>query len=111
MASQPLAFGELLLGGVLVTSAIRDIPLREFLKQGLKGTPEVTNKEVAGAVAGFEGIGNAAAAGVGPSAPPPSSSGQSVYESEKHNLEKYLKRKLTPKEERELHSLQSKGEL
>lgn len=121
MANQPLAFAELLAGGVLLTSAIKKITVTELLTNGLKGATGEA-KVPGGAVEGTSNPGSGAdpetesgevtaAKNAGKTAPGPASAGGEVLKSTEKDLEKYLKRGLTSKEKSELHSLQGKGEL
>jgi hypothetical protein len=114
MASQPLAFGELLLGGVLVASAIKNEPLSEFVKHGLSGAAAPTAAEGAAAtgthVPGEGSDGDTTAEPESTAiakgellAPAPALKGGS----EKQKLERYLNRKLTPKEDAELKRLEA----
>jgi hypothetical protein len=104
MPSQPLAFAELLLGGVLVTSAIQNKPIAATLK-GEAG-PAIESKAAASAGGGTGGGGAGGAepeAAPNRTAPPPGKPRQkgNIPTVEKE-LEIYLKRPLTPKEKKEI---------
>lgn len=113
---QALAFGELLFGGLLLASAIKNIPLSELLTHGLKGLQAPSSAGTTtetGAAAGGAPSGNTEGAPLagGMAAPSPGAAAGAVLKSTEDNLSKYLKRPLTNKEKSELRSLQGKGEL
>lgn len=106
MASQPLAFAELLAGGVLVTSAIQNKTIPQTLKgEAGKGGGIETKAPSTGGSPGEEGLGTKTA---GSPTDLPSyektqlavAAGGSMVQ----KLEKYFGRPLTPKEKSEVES-------
>jgi hypothetical protein len=106
MASQPLAFGELLLGGVLVASAIKNEPLSEFVKHGLSGAATPTAAE--GAVPGEGGdtphsSSESQAIAKGELLAPPTSGSAGDKATNPYRIyEEYLGHELSPKEKKEV---------
>lgn len=114
MANQPLAFAELGLGGVLLVSAVKKIPLAEVFKHGLSG-----QSSAAGAPSVASGKTGESATDVpteqnpeGRTTKAAAPNGSALLEGQTaKELESYLKRKLTSKERAGLKSLSKKGEL
>jgi hypothetical protein len=120
---QALAFAEMLAGGLFLTSAILKIPLGELFKHGLHGLSTAGSTGTASSGTGSSSGGSPAGPGEsgagrhapatpaeqkaqgGQTAPPP---GEAFFLEEKKKLESYLKRPLTPKEIKELHTYASK---
>jgi|HubBroStandDraft_4_1064222.scaffolds.fasta_scaffold09567_9 hypothetical protein len=103
MASQPLAFAELLAGGVLVTSSIQNKSLAQTLK-GEAGT-KLESQPSGGSGAG--GGGSEAEVPLKNTAPTPGASVKKGANVSKipgieKEIEKYLGRALTPKERKEI---------